>query len=258
MAASYLIWLWEPGYAGLAVFAAIMGAAYGGWVAISPSVLAELFGTEGLGGTTGALYTGAGIGALFGPPLAGFVVDATGSYRPGDRGGYGARGGCSGGDPDAEAEETERMRRYPPFDDDVQITPLRLPTPPRGTWFVLGAIGVLIVILAVAGPAIAIATGLLWFKALGIQEVYTTRLGLQLWLFFGSLLVAFACRRAVCGRAFVSRQLGPPDDGHPAPLPAQRTAGLVGIVAAFIIALIVSLGAQRRCFFLDGGPTGRS
>lgn len=82
MAASYLIWLSEPGYAGLAVFAAIMGAAYGGWVAISPSVLAELFGTEGLGGTTGALYTGAGIGALLGPPLAGFVVDGTGSYRP--------------------------------------------------------------------------------------------------------------------------------------------------------------------------------
>jgi len=83
------------------------------------------------------------------------------------------------------------VRRYPPFDDDVQITPLRLPTPPRGTWFVLGVIGVVIVILAVAGPAIAIWTGLLWFKALGIQEVYTTRLGLQLWLFFGSLLVAF-------------------------------------------------------------------
>ena len=67
MAASYLIWLAEPGYPGLAVFAAIMGAAYGGWVAISPSVLADLFGTDGLGGTAGALYTAAGIGALFGP-----------------------------------------------------------------------------------------------------------------------------------------------------------------------------------------------
>jgi MFS family permease len=82
MAASYLVWLSEPAYAGLAFFAALMGAAYGGWVAISPSVLAEFFGTEGLGGTTGALYTGAGIGALLGPPLAGVVVDATGSYRP--------------------------------------------------------------------------------------------------------------------------------------------------------------------------------
>jgi MFS family permease len=82
MAASYVIGLSEPSYTGLATFAAIMGAAYGGWVAISPSVLAELFGTDGLGGSTGALYTGAGIGALIGPPLAGFVVDATGSYRP--------------------------------------------------------------------------------------------------------------------------------------------------------------------------------
>lgn len=81
MAASYLIWLTEPGYHGLVLFAAIMGAAYGGWVAISPSVVAELFGVEGLGGTTGALYTSAGVGALFGPPLAGLLVDLTGTYR---------------------------------------------------------------------------------------------------------------------------------------------------------------------------------
>lgn len=82
MAVSYPVWLAEPSYWGLAVFAAIIGAAYGGWVAISPSVLAEMFGTEGLGGSAGALYTSAGIGALIGPPLAGLVVDATGDYRP--------------------------------------------------------------------------------------------------------------------------------------------------------------------------------
>ena len=29
----------------------------------------------------GALYTSAGIGALLGPPLAGFLVDATRSYQ---------------------------------------------------------------------------------------------------------------------------------------------------------------------------------
>lgn len=81
MAASFLIWLSEPGYYGLLVFAGILGAAYGGWVAMSPSVVAELFGVEGLGGTTGALYTGAGVGALVGPPLAGVLVDATGTYR---------------------------------------------------------------------------------------------------------------------------------------------------------------------------------
>src|SRR5438105_7191584 len=41
MAGSFLIWLSGPDYVGLAIFAAITGAAYGGWVAISPSVLAE-------------------------------------------------------------------------------------------------------------------------------------------------------------------------------------------------------------------------
>lgn len=81
MAASFLIWFSEPGYYGLVVFAGMLGAAYGGWVAMSPSVVAELFGVEGLGGTTGALYTGAGVGALLGPPLAGVLVDATGTYR---------------------------------------------------------------------------------------------------------------------------------------------------------------------------------
>jgi MFS family permease len=82
MAGSFLIWVLGPNYAGLATFAAITGAAYGGWVAISPSVLAELFGTEGLGGTTGLMYTAAGVGALLGPPLAGWIVDSTGGYRP--------------------------------------------------------------------------------------------------------------------------------------------------------------------------------
>jgi uncharacterized protein len=154
------------------------------------------------------------------------------------------------------------VRRYPPFDDDVQITPLRLPTPPRGTWFVLGVIGAVIVILAVAGPAIAIWTGLLWFKALGIQEVYTTRLGLQLWLFFGSLLVAFvyvAINVLIALRfraSSVLRTIGIRRRF------LRSTTGLVGIVAAFVIALIVSLGAyslwQQLLLYLDGVPTGKT
>ena len=79
---SYLVWLVAPGYPLLAAFALALGLGYGGWVALSPSVMAELFGPEGLGGSVGALYTSAGIGALFGPPFAGFLVDATGGYRP--------------------------------------------------------------------------------------------------------------------------------------------------------------------------------
>lgn len=79
---SYMLWLVAPGYAVLAAFALALGLGYGGWVALSPSVMAALFGAEGLGGSVGALYTSAGIGALLGPPFAGFIVDATGGYRP--------------------------------------------------------------------------------------------------------------------------------------------------------------------------------
>jgi MFS family permease len=79
---SYLLWLVAPGYLVLAGFAIAFGLGYGGWIALSPSVMAELFGPEGLGGSVGALFTSAAIGALLGPPFAGFVVDATGGYRP--------------------------------------------------------------------------------------------------------------------------------------------------------------------------------
>jgi MFS family permease len=79
---SYLIWLVAPGYAALASFALVLGLGYGGWVALTPSVMAALFGPQGLGGSVGTLYTSAGIGALLGPPFAGFLVDVTGGYRP--------------------------------------------------------------------------------------------------------------------------------------------------------------------------------
>jgi uncharacterized protein len=154
------------------------------------------------------------------------------------------------------------MRRYPPFDDEVHVTPLRLPTPPRGTWLVLGVIGVLIVVLAVGGPAITIGTALLWFKALGLQEVYTTRIGLQLWLFFGSLLaafvyVAFNVLVALRFRASsVLRTIGIRRRYF------RSGAGLVGMAAALVIALIVSTGAvslwQQLLLYLDGSPTGRT
>lgn len=80
--ASYVLWYLAPGYPALASFALVLGLGYGGWVALSPSVMADLFGWEGLGGSLGLLYTSAGVGALLGPPFAGFLVDATNSYRP--------------------------------------------------------------------------------------------------------------------------------------------------------------------------------
>jgi cyanate permease len=40
----------------------------------------DLFGARSLSGIIGCLYTAAGIGTLFGPPLAGAAFDAFGSY----------------------------------------------------------------------------------------------------------------------------------------------------------------------------------
>jgi MFS family permease len=81
MLMSYVVWLLAPGYPTLAVFALALGVGYGGWIAITPSVMVELFGPDSLGTSVGALYTAAAVGALVGPPFAGFVVDATGGYQ---------------------------------------------------------------------------------------------------------------------------------------------------------------------------------
>ena len=76
---SFLIWLVAgQSYVALAVFAIILGVAYGGFIALSPAVTAELFGPAGLGAVLGALYTAAGIGGLFGPPLMGRLIDSFG------------------------------------------------------------------------------------------------------------------------------------------------------------------------------------
>jgi MFS family permease len=80
MAASFTIWLVASDYPWLVVFALLFGVGYGGFIALNPAVVAEAFGVVGLGAVVGILYTSAGIGSLIGPPLAGAVIDATGTY----------------------------------------------------------------------------------------------------------------------------------------------------------------------------------
>lgn len=78
---SYGIWLAANSYPMMVLFAIVMGAGYGGYVALSPAVIAHLFGPQRLGMMLGALYTSGGFGAMIGPPLAGMIIDRTGSYR---------------------------------------------------------------------------------------------------------------------------------------------------------------------------------
>ncbi len=81
LCASFAVWIFAGGsFALLVVFALLLGVSYGGYVALAPAVAAHLFGVMGLGGTVGLLYTGSGIGALGGPPAAGWLIDVTGTY----------------------------------------------------------------------------------------------------------------------------------------------------------------------------------
>jgi MFS family permease len=78
--ASYALWFLPPSYAALVAFAVMLGVGYGGSVALSPAVVADLFGVHGLGAMLGVMYGGSAFTSLAWPPLAGFIVDRTGSY----------------------------------------------------------------------------------------------------------------------------------------------------------------------------------
>jgi len=82
MGASYLLWLAGGGYAPLALFALWFGLSYGGIVSLLPALCMDLFGARAVSSIIGALYTGAAVGNLLGPTLAGAVFDRSGSYGP--------------------------------------------------------------------------------------------------------------------------------------------------------------------------------
>ena len=77
---SCLVWLASDNFAGLALFAVLMGLSWGGAVALAPSVMADYFGTRAVSGIIGVLYTGVGAGALAGPVIAGLAFDLWESY----------------------------------------------------------------------------------------------------------------------------------------------------------------------------------
>ncbi len=81
MGAALAAWMLAGPFWHLAAVAAIFGLCYGGFVALAPSVTADLFGLRSVGALIGLLYSSVGIGTLFGPPLAGLAYDELGSYE---------------------------------------------------------------------------------------------------------------------------------------------------------------------------------
>jgi len=80
MALMLLLWWASTGQLALSIMAVGFGICYGGFVATFPTVVMDLFGARSVSGIIGCIYTAAGIGTLFGPPVAGAAFDATGSY----------------------------------------------------------------------------------------------------------------------------------------------------------------------------------
>jgi predicted MFS family arabinose efflux permease len=75
-----LVWWVASAWWLLALFAVLFGICYGAYVALLPTIVMDLYGPRAVSGITGVLYTGAGLGTLFGPWLAGAAYDAFGAY----------------------------------------------------------------------------------------------------------------------------------------------------------------------------------
>ncbi len=82
MGLSVLAWFAAAGYPMLVFFALWFGLSYGGIVSLLPAISMDLFGARAVAGIIGTLYSGAALGNLLGPVLAGAVFDHTGSYVP--------------------------------------------------------------------------------------------------------------------------------------------------------------------------------
>jgi MFS family permease len=80
MALALAIWVVSANVWSLAAFAFIYGVFYGGWVAVLPAVVMDLFGGRNVSGLIGILYTSVAFGTLIGPSAAGFAFDLSRSY----------------------------------------------------------------------------------------------------------------------------------------------------------------------------------
>lgn len=161
------------------------------------------------------------------------------------------------------------MRRYPfgppgggdqpPFDFDRYE--FRIPRPPRRVWIGLALVGAAILVVILASPLVTFTTDLAWYRALGLDSVYLTRLRLQWELFVGSLAVSFVY-------LYVNARLA---TGSTAPRalravgvggPGGRVQRVVATIGAGALALFFSLGAgaswQTLALFLGASNTGRT
>jgi MFS family permease len=77
---TYFIWAGAQERLMFAAFALCFGLSYGSIVSLLPAICMDLFGGKAVSAIIGTLYTGAALGNLLGPVVAGKIFDLTHSY----------------------------------------------------------------------------------------------------------------------------------------------------------------------------------
>lgn len=65
---------------GIFIAAVVITYSYGAMLAVFPSAIGDFYGTKNIGFNYALLFTAWGVAGLFGPQLAGYLLDATGGY----------------------------------------------------------------------------------------------------------------------------------------------------------------------------------
>jgi MFS family permease len=78
---AFLLFVSARGLSTLYLGAAAFGYFYGGMATLFPALIGDLFGRRHAGTITGFLFAGAGICGAWGPMIAGYLRDVTGSYH---------------------------------------------------------------------------------------------------------------------------------------------------------------------------------
>src|SRR5438093_871427 len=158
-------------------------------------------------------------------------------------------------------------RRYRPFDPfDRGSGPFepgqqfRMPQVPRRFWGGVALFALAVFIFIAASPIVSFITELQWYDSLGYRDVYTTRVGLQAAVTFGSFVLAFvwlAINVVIALRVRTGGALRAVGIQRSA---LRTTAGWVSLGSAAVIALLLSRGAYTQCqslaLFLHAQPTG--
>jgi uncharacterized membrane protein (UPF0182 family) len=144
------------------------------------------------------------------------------------------------------------MSRYTrgPFDplegSPFDVFPEILTRPPRRVWVGLGFIAAALAVVLVVAPLVGFITENEWYDALGIGDVYRTRIAYEALLFFLAFGISFGFGAANVWIALRLRSGAPLRAVGIRRRPLRTLAGAAGLTAGALIAVVAAAGARTR------------